>query len=182
MSNDTKLNDHRLVFRGSTLSNYKISEVKKQYMNETVKGNIEPSCYWSAELICSGLYQELWECIIFIASKYNKIDKLKNIFSEVFGLLGFLLIIISIIFFDKNTPFPSLYTLLPVVGTGLIILFTNPKTILGKLLSNKHIVGFGLISYSLYLWHQPIFAFARIYMIDEIPVYIYFVLTTNSFG
>lgn len=79
MSNDTKLNDHRLVFRGSTLSNYKISEVKKQYMNETVKGNIEPSCYWSAELICSGLYQELWECIIFIASKYIHISNPKII-------------------------------------------------------------------------------------------------------
>tara|TARA_X000000950_G_C13868624_1_gene641935 strand:- start:15 stop:1919 length:1905 start_codon:yes stop_codon:yes gene_type:complete len=143
-------------------------------------------CIWAAihqpSLNFYLLPSRAWELLfgvfitIFIASKYNKIDKLKNIFSEVFGLLGFLLIIISIIFFDKNTPFPSLYTLLPVVGTGLIILFTNPKTILGKLLSNKHIVGFGLISYSLYLWHQPIFAFARIYMIDEIPVYIYFVL------
>ena len=57
MSNDTKLNDHRLVFKGSTLSNYKLTDVKKQFMNEMVKGNIEPACYWSAEMVCSGFYQ-----------------------------------------------------------------------------------------------------------------------------
>ena len=79
MSNDTKLNDHRLVFKGSTLSNYKLTDVKKQFMNEMVKGNIEPACYWSAEMVCSGFYQELWECIIFVASKYIHISNPKII-------------------------------------------------------------------------------------------------------
>ncbi len=77
MSNDTKLNDSRLVFRGATLSNYKLTEVKKQLMNSIVKGNIEPSCYWSAEMVCSGFYQELWECILFVVSKYIHISNPK---------------------------------------------------------------------------------------------------------
>ena len=35
------------------------------------QGKIEPSCYWAAELICSGHYPELWECIFFYRKTYS---------------------------------------------------------------------------------------------------------------
>jgi len=85
-------------------------------------------------------------------------NKLAN---EVFGLFGLILIGYSVYLFDEKTPFPSLYTLIPTVGTGLIILFSSSKTVIGRILSTKLIVGIGLISYSAYLWHQPLLAFAR---------------------
>ena len=44
----------------------------------------------------------------------------------------------------------------------LIIWFSNEKELLTKVLSSKFFVSFGLISYSLYLYHYPIFAFSRI--------------------
>lgn len=97
---------------------------------------------------------------------YNK--QSKGIINQLASLTGFLLIIVSIVFLDKSIPFPSLYALAPTVGTGLIILFTTPETLVYKILSFRLFVGIGLISYSAYLWHQPLFVFARVYSIDEL--------------
>lgn len=80
---------------------------------------------------------------------------------ETLVLLGLSMIIYAVFVFDKSTPFPSLYTLLPTVGAGLIILFSSSQTIVGRLLAIKPLVNIGLISYSAYLWHQPLLAFAK---------------------
>jgi peptidoglycan/LPS O-acetylase OafA/YrhL len=81
--------------------------------------------------------------------------------------VGLAAIILSISIFDKTTPTPSHFTVLPVAGTMLIILFCSPRDPVGRVLSCSPIVGIGLISYATYLWHQPIFAFARIRLLDE---------------
>ncbi|MCK5666929.1 MAG: acyltransferase [Thiotrichaceae bacterium] len=83
------------------------------------------------------------------------------------SLIGIGLIVLAIFFLDKTLPFPSLYALAPTIGTALIILFATPDTLVYKLLSQRIFVGIGLISYSAYLWHQPIFVFARIRGMDE---------------
>jgi len=77
------------------------------------------------------------------------------------GLLGLGLILYAVLVFDATTPFPGLHALVPTVGSALVILFARPENRLGRLLGSRPAVGLGLISYSLYLWHQPLFAFAR---------------------
>ena len=76
--------------------------------------------------------------------------------------LGLGLIVTSVLVYDAATPFPSLYALAPVGGTVLIILYGGAGTLTARLLSGRLMVGIGLISYSAYLWHQPLFAFARL--------------------
>ena len=75
---------------------------------------------------------------------------------------GLILIGHSIWFFNDRMFHPSFYTLSPVIGVCLIIWFSNKDELITKILSTKLFVGIGLISYSLYLWHYPIFAFVRV--------------------
>jgi peptidoglycan/LPS O-acetylase OafA/YrhL len=81
--------------------------------------------------------------------------------NQALSIFGIILIVISIFYFDTSTPTPSAYTLMPTIGACLIILFAHGEGIVKTLLSSKIMVGIGLISYSLYLWHQPIFALTR---------------------
>lgn len=81
---------------------------------------------------------------------------------QILSGAGLTLIVGSIFVYDANTPFPSLYALVPVAGSMLIILHAAPGTAVARLLSTRSFVGIGLISYSAYLWHQPLFAFARL--------------------
>ena len=107
-----------------------------------------------------------WELGIGALIAIKSVEKIKNLnLSSLLifclELLGIFMIAFPIFLYDKNTPFPGYASIFPVFGTGIIIIFSTSKTIFGKFLSNKILVFIGVISYSLYLWHQVVFSFWR---------------------
>lgn len=126
-----------------------------------------------------------WELLIGVFAAFylsqNKPTKSKKIIGELMGWLGVTLIFYAIFNYGKNTPFPGFYALVPTLGALLIILFATQRNSVGKFLGNKIFCGIGLISYSSYLWHQPLFAFAKYRGFSESNYYIFSFLFATTF-
>ncbi len=80
---------------------------------------------------------------------------------QALALVGAALIGYAVLRYDAHTPFPGLAALLPTLGAALLIRHASASTWVGRLLASRLLVGIGLVSYSAYLWHQPLFAFVR---------------------
>jgi len=86
--------------------------------------------------------------------------------SQGLSLIGLVAILLSLVLLDKTYPFPSLYALIPTLGAAFIIAFCQQGTFAYSLLSTRLLVGIGLVSYSTYLWHFPLFVYAKM-ILDE---------------
>ena len=81
---------------------------------------------------------------------------------DLVAFAGLAMIFVAVFTFSEATPFPSLWALLPTVGTAMILITATPETWAGRVLTLPIFLFFGLISYSLYLWHQPVLALYRV--------------------
>lgn len=128
---------------------------------------IRKELFWFSQHKLVSFYSpigRLWELLIgtLLAFYLHSHTLQYSTRNEIAAASGLGLILCAIFLFDKTTPSPSIYTIVPTVGTGLIILYGNEKTFVGKILSLKIFVCIGLCSYSAYLWHQPLLVFARL--------------------
>lgn len=91
--------------------------------------------------------------------------------SGALTVLGLAMIAASCVLFDGSSRLPGLLSLVPIAGTMLVIRFAGEKVAGARLLCHPAIVGVGLISYSLYLWHQPLLAFLRLASAEPPPLW-----------
>lgn len=88
--------------------------------------------------------------------------------SSVAGWCGLASITFALAWYGEQTPFPGLAAIPPVLGTALVLLGARSDNVLGRMLSWRPLVGLGLVSYSAYLWHQPLFAFTRHFLLADL--------------
>jgi peptidoglycan/LPS O-acetylase OafA/YrhL len=115
-------------------------------------------------------HTRIWEllvgCILAInANRINASPAARSVLS--FG--GLVMIFTPIFLYSENTPFPGLASALPVFGAALVIFGgMNGSTLANRLLSLSPLVFVGQISYSLYLWHWPVFIYGKYYAIQPL--------------
>lgn len=128
------------------------------------------SAQWTSENYQSFAFYiipfRIWEFLAGSILAYIEISKDFKFkvgkFRSVLPCLGLFLIIYSIFSYSIEITHPSFYTFILVMGTCLIIQFSYEKELITNILSSKVLVSIGLISYFLYLWHYPIFVFAKL--------------------
>lgn len=105
-----------------------------------------------------------WELLVGALVALGAFPACKNrLAAETLGAAGLVCLAASIVFYRESTPFPGAAALIPTLGSALIIYSgTQRKTLVGSLLSTRVFVFFGLISYSLYLWHWPLVVFGHL--------------------
>ena len=142
-------------FGGNLTIHYPFVESEFVFFNPPVLGTF----FWTT----SRIWEFIFGALIFILSTKYKIRS--NALVSTFGLL---LIILSFFIFYLDVNNPSLITLLPIIGTSLILVESKKENIVINILQNKYLVFIGLISYSTYLFHFLIFSFYEGLMIDNV--------------
>jgi peptidoglycan/LPS O-acetylase OafA/YrhL len=108
----------------------------------------------------------IWEFLIGSIFAYYNIKNKKIYFLELINkniitFFSLIFLLCSFIFFNEQTKHPSFITIIPVISTIFLLYFSKKNCLALKIISYKPFVNLGIISYSLYLWHYPIFVFFR---------------------
>jgi peptidoglycan/LPS O-acetylase OafA/YrhL len=103
-----------------------------------------------------------WELMLGATLAVGEISPPKSVWlSELLAAIGLALIAGAVVALTVENRFPG-DLLVPCAGASLTLYACRPgEGVVGRVLASPPLVGMGLISYSLYLWHWPVLAFAR---------------------
>jgi len=99
-----------------------------------------------------------------LALFWDKIPELSRNKNNGISVVGLLLILLPVFLLNGLSTFPGFNAFYPCLGAVLLILSgknSHTKGIVNRLLTIKPLVFIGLLSYSMYLWHWPIFSFIK---------------------
>ena len=105
-----------------------------------------------------------WELLLGALLAVSPVSLQGNRLPRILGIGGLAAIGTAIFLYDSSTSFPGVSALLPCAGAALIIAAGSASNPVATLLSFEPIRRIGLISYSLYLIHWPLFSFAHLYL------------------
>lgn len=114
------------------------------------------------------LPSRFWELavgsILFQVQYRELFSRISGYFSQIASFLGVGLLVIGFLFSSQHS-FPFPWAIVPVCGT-VFLLFgithsTEQHSVIKTILSSAFLTYIGRISYSLYLWHWPIFTLFR---------------------
>jgi peptidoglycan/LPS O-acetylase OafA/YrhL len=88
-------------------------------------------------------------------------------FGGMLAAIGLVATVVPMFAFSSAMSLPSWPTAIPVLGTCLVLIYAAPQNAAGRLLATPPFVGLGLISYSVYLYHQPVFVVARLVSLTQ---------------
>jgi len=110
----------------------------------------------------------------------NNIPKPPNWLSALLQLLGLLLIVYAIVFFNDQMPYPSFQALIPCLG-AFLLLYTQCNQWPGLVINNRVMSFIGKISYCLYLVHWPIIIFFLYQRVEPLDIFAKLIIIAFSF-
>lgn len=125
---NSKINDRRTRedFKIVSFSSYKKTEVKTQLLLNLINGKVEPSCYWTAELICAGHFMDIWETIFLFLGKNIHLGNPKLPIYIEKRFLVFRNIMVQGLFYDE-LQLRNNSTIRELFAEMICILATSPK-------------------------------------------------------
>jgi peptidoglycan/LPS O-acetylase OafA/YrhL len=114
-------------------------------------------------------FARLWELLLGAVLVIRPPGVLPRKVAEAMGWTGLLLIALSITLLNEAVAFPGYAVAAPCIGAALLLAANaSPQVSTARLLSVAPMRGLGLVSYSFYLWHWPVLAFAN-YLLMRAP-------------
>lgn len=145
------------------------------------------SVIWSYVYPVSAFYMmpsRIWQfglgCLVYVYSEHQTQSNISKYQSNIFLVLGLMMIFASAFFLNKQMTYPGYWSLLPSIGAAFVIFSGSTKKDSALILAHPILVWIGDRSYSLYLWHWPVIIVIGMLGIKEYGNYAYFGLAFLS--